>query len=500
MRPIPQEQLQQRMRVENPWWDTAPHQIDKVYRDMRHRIYFQPLVRLVEQRDVRRAVVLMGPRRVGKTVLLQHTIQKLLGEGVQPRAVAYLSLDQPLYTNLSIEELARNVREVSGLKEKDPSFLFLDEIQYLRDWERHLKVFVDAFPNVKCIVSGSAAAALRLKSIESGAGRFTNFHLPPLAFYEYLYLQDIKGPGIKIEGGNIKIEPARGFDVGAFNEDFVRYLNIGGYPEVIFSPTIRSDVRRYVRSDIIDKVLLRDLPSLYGIQDIQELNSLLMSLAWNTAQEVSLDGLSKNSGVSKPTLKRYLEYLQAAFLIRVVHRIDYNAKRFKRANFFKVYLTNSAMRSALFGPICAEDADMGALTETAVFSQWFHASENITRSHWLKDEIPGHFGVNINPWNFYYARWPRGEVDMVFLDDHQRPRTCVEVKWSDKDIEQRQKHGPLKEFLEKHPDIAACYLTTRTRTGNLDMSGGRKIQYLPASVYCYMIGRVAADEIQADYE
>ena len=92
---------------------------------------------------------------------------------------------------------------------------------------------------------------------------------------------------------------------------------------------------RYVRSDIIDKVLLRDLPSLYGIQDIQELNSLFMTLAWNTAQEVSLDGLSQRSGVSKPTLKRYMEYLEAAFLIKTVHRIDFNARRFKRVNFFQ---------------------------------------------------------------------------------------------------------------------------------------------------------------------
>ena len=62
--------------------------------------------------------------------------------------------------------------------------LFLDEIQYLADWERHLKAFVDTHPGVKCAVSGSAAAALRLKSIESGAGRFTDFLLPPLTFHE----------------------------------------------------------------------------------------------------------------------------------------------------------------------------------------------------------------------------------------------------------------------------------------------------------------------------
>jgi len=61
-----------------------------------------------------------------------------------------------------------------------------------------------------------------------------------------------------------------------------------------------------MRSDIIDKVLLRHLPSLYGISDVRELNSLFTLLAYNSGHEVSLDSLSKNSAVSKNTLKRYL--------------------------------------------------------------------------------------------------------------------------------------------------------------------------------------------------
>ena len=99
--------------------------------------------------------------------------------------MTYVSLDQPLYTRLSIEEAADEVRQ-SSRNPNGPRVLFLDEIQYLADWERHLKVFVDTHPSVKCVVSGSAAAALRLKSIESGAGRFTDFLLPPLTFHEYL--------------------------------------------------------------------------------------------------------------------------------------------------------------------------------------------------------------------------------------------------------------------------------------------------------------------------
>jgi len=71
---------------------------------------------------------------------------------------------------------------------------FFNEIQYLKNWEVHLKAIVDSYPSVKCMVSGSAAAALRMKSLESGAGRFTEFLLPPLTFYEYLHLLKKRKP------------------------------------------------------------------------------------------------------------------------------------------------------------------------------------------------------------------------------------------------------------------------------------------------------------------
>ncbi|MDD9824457.1 MAG: ATP-binding protein [Gammaproteobacteria bacterium] len=459
MQTIPPEQCRARMRVDNPWWEGTPPQTDSFYRNLRPRAYFRRFAQLLATEGVRRAIVLMGPRRVGKTVLLQHAIQELLEKGASPHAIACLSLDQPLYANLSIETLVGHLRKAGGLQ-GIPAFLFLDEIQYLPDWERHLKAFVDSHPQIRCVASGSAAAALRLKSIESGAGRFTDFLLPPLTFYEYLELQDL--------GGMVRPVSDQGMgecdDIEQLNEHFIRYINIGGYPEAVFSETIRQDVGRYIRSDIIDKVLLRDLPSLYGIQDIQELNNLFMTLAWNTAQEISLDELSRNSGVTKPTIKRYLEYLQAAFLIKTVHRIDRNARRFKRANFFKVYLTNPSMRCALFGPVGGEALDMGVLSETAVFSQWFHQNQEL-----------------------HYARWSQGEVDIVGLDSRQRPAWCVEVKWSDGALAQRRLRSSLKSFLQKHPGLPSVF-TTRTETGKLDLGQGRQADCIPTSVYCYMLG------------
>lgn len=94
------------------------------------------------------------------------------------------------------------------------------------------------------------------------------------------------------------------------NKHFIKYINFGGYPEVIFSEKIQENPGRYIRQDIVDKVLLRDLPSLYGISDTRELNSLFTTIAYNTREEFSLETLSRESQVNKNTLKKYIEYLE----------------------------------------------------------------------------------------------------------------------------------------------------------------------------------------------
>ena len=413
---------------------------------------------------MRRAVVLMGPRRVGKTVMVHHAIQALIDDGVPPRFIGYFSVDHPIYNGLSLEKLLEYYAQSSGVDYKrDQVYVFFDEIQYLRNWEVHLKSAIDTYPNLKLVASGSAAAALRLKSQESGAGRFTDFLLPPLTFYEYIDLMNktdmVKEPS---EDHQRRFFSANAIEL--FNNEFINYLNFGGYPEVIFSPQIQADLGRFIKSDIVDKVLLRDLPSLYGIGDIQELNYLFTTLAFNTANEISLQELSKNSGVAKNTIKRYIEYLEAAFLIKIVHRVDHNAKRFRRANFFKVYLTNPTMRAALFSPMNADDNGIGSLAETAIFSQWFHSDETL-----------------------HYARWDKGEVDLVKLaPETQKLAWAAEVKWSDRYCEKLNELGGLIGFCHKN-HLKSVLVTSRTKTLNC-REQNLNIVFLPASVYCYSVG------------
>ncbi|MBL7846149.1 MAG: ATP-binding protein [Cyclobacteriaceae bacterium] len=461
------DQIRTRIRLENPWWQAG--KVDDFFLRMRRREYFNLFQPLVLEEKVRRAIVLMGPRRVGKTVLIFHSIQNLLESGVNGKNVCYLSIETPLFNGISLEELLNIYLTEAGSSGQARQYVFFDEIQYLKDWEVHLKSLVDTYRNVKFIVSGSAAAALKLKSNESGAGRFTDFKLPPLTFHEYLTLTN-QGDLISSEPREVNKDGVSEFfkttDIGKLNEHFVRYINYGGYPEVSLSPEIQKDPGRYIKNDIVDKVLLRDLPSLYGIQDNQELNTLFTYLAYHSGNEMSLEGISRSSDVSKNTIKKYLSYLEAAFLIKIVNRIDHSAKKFKRANFFKVFLTNPSLRGALFAPIADGDDFMGNMVETAIFSQWWH------------DEAAP----------LLYARWERGEVDIVSLEGStQRVFWCVEVKWSDRFPDYPGELKSVKQFCLKNK-LTSAVVTTRTITRRLQWEG-IDLDFLPSALYCYSVGR-----------
>jgi predicted AAA+ superfamily ATPase len=421
------------------------------------------MISLMTETRVRRAVVLLGPRRVGKTVMLYQAIQDRLDRGADPASIFYVSVDSPVYTGLTLEKLLTLFRDLHGHKPNAKLLVVFDEIQYHKDWERHLKSLVDAYPGIQFVASGSAAAALRMKSRESGAGRFTDFLLPPLTFREFLTFT-----GRPSEIGN---EEA-GQNVEKLNSALVEYINFGGFPEIVTTDAVKLRMDRYVADDIIDKVLLRDLPSLYGVGDTQELKRLFNVLAYNTGHEVNLEGLSQASGVAKNTLRKYLEYLEAAFLIHRLYRIDQNARHFKRATYFKVYLTNPCIRAALFGPVSNDDPAMGHLAETAFLSQLAH-SEAIE--------------------DYFYARWPKGEVGFVYLDPgKQKVLLPREIKWSGRsgDVPAEDLAG-LIAFCARN-GLKKAALHTRAQKGSVCLSGVT-IVCVPLAAVCLAIGEVLVE-------
>src|SRR5439155_19671223 len=114
MKQIPVEQVQARLTAENVWW-SEPHEINESYRSLRRRTYFKLLYPLIKTSEVRRAVLLMGPRRVGKTVLIHQVVQQLLRDGVEATKICYVSVDHPIYNNLGLIELVERYGAASGV-------------------------------------------------------------------------------------------------------------------------------------------------------------------------------------------------------------------------------------------------------------------------------------------------------------------------------------------------------------------------------------------------
>ncbi len=466
---IPRQKILARLRFENPWWISG--QIPEDIHRMPRRLYFDLFFPKVFDLELRRAIVLMGPRRVGKTIMLYHTIQRLIDRGVHPQDIVLVSIDNPIYIHKSLEDLMHLALDtLSNANPKGKFFLF-DEIQYLPGWEAHLKVLVDSYPKTKFVVSGSAAATLKMKSKESGAGRFHDFMLPPLTFQEFLHLQSkehlMRPVTISFEKKEIPFYDT--IDIRQLNDEFLDYLNFGGYPEVLFNQTIRQNLSAFIRDDIIDKVLLRDLPGLYGIRDARALNRFFVYLAFNTGKEFSLQKIAKDSGLRKEEIKKYLEYFETAYLIKIVHKIDENARQFKRITGFKVYLTNPSLRTALFSPIKSTDNEIGSLVETAIFAQWMHRSK--IRLH--------------------YAKWrigqKEGEVDMVNLSDSNlKPAWALEIKWSNRYVDAPRGLRSLIAFCQANR-LQSAIVTTIDQTDKKNIDG-INLYYFPASVYAYVVG------------
>src|SRR5262249_19010359 len=152
-------------------------------------------------------------------------------------------------------------------------YLFLDEIQYTKDWQTWLKLQVDFRKDRRIAVTGSATP-LVAEGQESGVGRWHTIRLATLSFFEYLQIKQIETPKLPAVSSLTELfdwtqserdrigEESRPL-VGHFHE----YLLRGGFPQTAQVESI-SQAQRLIREDIVDKVLKRDMTALFGVRRV----------------------------------------------------------------------------------------------------------------------------------------------------------------------------------------------------------------------------------------
>ncbi len=275
---IPKEELIAILSQFNPWWKRE--RIPDIPKWCRGA--FQELMQWIEQPPAQRAIMLSGPRQVGKTTLLLQAIQKLVESGVPPANILYATFDHPICKLAGLNAVLEAWRELEP-KANGPEYLFLDEAQFIKDIGTWVKHQVDFFKNKKIVFTGSATPLIRMDQ-ESGVGRWHTIGISTLSFYEYLQIKKIPLPHIdtiQAISNLLDCTPHEFFRMteaaNALIGHFHEYLVRGGFPQTVLVESITQS-QALLREDIIDKVLKRDMTALFGVRRIIELEQLFIFL------------------------------------------------------------------------------------------------------------------------------------------------------------------------------------------------------------------------------
>jgi len=465
---ITDNDLFHRLAFDNPWWEfTKDTKIQ--FRNPQQRAFFPAFMTQVMKAGAGNICVLAGPLRAGKTVLMRQMVAKLIEQGIASTQVFYCNMTVPSFTATDIPTLFEMFCRRYHHKPDAELYVFYDEIQYVKDWQKTILALAKMRPNTRIIVSMSSGAPSINTGDVTADGRVTTFVLPPLTFLEFLRFRgteekpfdneaDNKGSGMTLKANALP----------ALNTEFHRYVNFGGFLEGIMLSKEGTPAPAFIRDGVADRVLHKDLASLHGVNDAQELNRLFGLLAFNTAREVTLDELAKSAGVAKNTLRKYLDYMEQAFLIRRVPRVDRDGNRFQRQVAFKVYLTAPCLYAALFAPVAHDDQFFRRLAETALVSQWLGAPAAA---------------------NLAYASWRNGHIDLLTIDPETgRPDHVYEMDWSNSYATAGKGPRQLVQFIEGTNRKAAPYILTRSIARPASMRG-IDITLAPLALYAYWLER-----------
>jgi predicted AAA+ superfamily ATPase len=399
----------------NPWWEDSEFQYNLIDRDFYLNKLADKKTDLID--------ILIGARRVGKTFILKSVINSLTKSNVARKKILFLSCDAREIKELGIKKVIDTYIEINKFKSSDRLYIFLDEIQEIKDWQPDIKYFVDTI-NIKFYLTGSSSLILANQTSKL-TGRFILNHVLPLSFNEYLKFTKQK---LKVkEELNIKLV-----------ED---YLETGGYPRYVLTRD-----RQYI-IDAIESTLYRELLEHYGLRNPSFLRSLLEYLSDKVTSNVSAKRIQDDLKVTDETAKFYLQYLQDIYLIFPVFRYG-KSFGISKSSIPKYYFNDTGVLK-----ISSISPRIGFLAENAVFLHLLRRSESKQNLRIFYNNFEN-VEVDFQTQDSMYEVKYRTELDKVDLEKYQS--IDKEIKFIVKEtndefynILPQHKQVPLWKFLSE---------------------------------------------------
>ncbi len=437
----------------NPWWNNKEIPPSKTSEFKRGDFY---IVRgLLEKREI---VSVIGPRRVGKTIVIHQLIQDLLNSETDPKRILYLSIDE-----FELQKGGAEIKDILEVYSKytikkpldsldETHYLFLDEIQEIPSWEKILKNWYDLGYKLKFIISGSSSIWIHKGTEESLLGRIKTTVMMPLKFSEVLRYRkiipedfykkrlDLRYALINaVEENNSEIfmksvEEFMGQMIRIKDNILIelnRYIIVGGYPEFLDEDDY-SKISESVR-DKIKLIFFKDIIRYFKIRNPTVFEDLFRFISKSSGGSFNLAKTAEFLDIQRPTLKDYLKYLTKAYLIRNSQFYSVSRKvRIRKQD--KIYVLDAGVRNAMIDyldeTLLKNPEELGKVAESILF-------DHLVRLKFNLDKGP-------EPEIFYWK--DKKEIDFVLTV--KRKPVPIESKFRKKikdDV-----YSTMEEFIEKY--------------------------------------------------
>lgn len=327
--------------------------------------------------DYKKAIIVLGPRQVGKTTLIKELAAEL------DSRFLYINGDEPGV------QLQLTGPSLSFLKSfiGNKKVIVIDEAQRITNIGLTVKLMIDNSSGIQILVTGSSSLELANHINEPLTGRKWEYNLFPISWTEICQYETMAKSLQRLSA----------------------ILIYGMYPEVLLNP----GSERNILSNLATSYLYRDLLNFQGIRKPELLNRILQALAWQMGSEVSLNELSRTVEADKNTINNYIDLLSKAFIIFKIAPFSRNLRNEISTN-RKIYFYDNGIRNAVIGnyaPLVSRN-DTGSLWENFLIAERI----KLLRYH-------GFYG------HYYFWRTHRGQ-EIDYIEEIDGELFAYEFKWS----------------------------------------------------------------------
>ena len=305
------------------------------------------------------AVTIVGPRRSGKSTIMNQIIDSLIKKGIPRENTLHVNFEDPrFYGELNPTFMSKLFDAYTMyLKPRGKTHIFLDEVQNVKGWEKFVRFLVDQQKH-EIYLTGSSSKLLSKELGTLLTGRHIDLTIYPLSFGEFLSFKGISTVDqLDLLGQKTKIRRM-----------LVKYMQWGGFPAVVLGRNKEEILLNYMGD-----ILGRDIIERFNIMKVDGLKALCKYYMTNTASLISFNSIKGFLNMPIDTIERFSEYLNSAFLFFYLKRFSYSLKE-QEKNPRKVFCIDTGLRNVVS---VGFSEDKGKVLENIVFLKFLQGDSEV---------------------------------------------------------------------------------------------------------------------------